>query len=236
MDIKEEIKKLKKDFDEKLKVIEKKYKKEKYLSYPKKKLQDFTWAEIKEIDRLGLADKYFTIKDSRVDELQLTGEKITTMVFNLKPLVLSFEIDGDFDINPTYQDKNGKRIYWETSKMRNVYMKRIFALLPKEMQDVIAETTIDTDLGKCKDKLWLFSRDEIKKEKFDFFKNYSWRELNKNRWFWTRSAYPNATNYFCGINNTGYIYDDTVTLAYGVRLGFNLNPNTPVVLVIYKIT
>lgn len=224
--VEKELKKLKKDFDEKLKVIEKKYKEEKSLPYPKKKFQDFAWAEIKEIDRLGLADKYFDIKDSRVDELQLTGEKITTMVFNLKPLVLSFEIDGDFDINPTYQDENKKRIYWETSKMRNVYMKRIFALLPKEMQDVIAETTIDTDLGKCKDKLWLFSRDEIEEEKFDFFKKYSWSDLNENRWFWTRSAYSSSTYYFCFIYSNGGIGNSLVNYTYGVRLGFRLNAPT----------
>lgn len=224
--VEKELKKLKKDFDEKLKVIEKKYKEEKSLPYPKKKFQDFTWAEIKEIDRLGLADKYFDIKDSRVDELQLTGEKITTKVFNLKPLILSFKIDGNFDINPTYQDKTGKRIYWETSKMRNVYMKRIFALLPKEMQDVIAETTIDTDLGKCKDKLWLFSRDEIEEEKFDFFKKYGWGDLNENRWFWTRSATSTNTCYFCNITTNGSIFSNGVNFTDGVRLGFRLNAPT----------
>lgn len=224
--VEQELKNLKKDFNKKLKNIEKKYKEEKILPYPKKELQDFTWEEIKEIDRLGLADKYFNIKDSRIDELQLTGEKITTMVFSLNPLVLSFEVDGDFEINPTYNDENGERVYWETSKMRNVYMKRIFALLPDDMQKAIADTEIKTDLGKCKDKLWLFSREEIEQKKFDFFKKDGWKALNNNRWFWTRSASSSYTNDFCSIYNNGNIYTNTVNYTYGVRLGFRLNNPT----------
>lgn len=224
--IEKELKKIKKEFSDKIKTIEKKYKEERTLPYPQKQFQEFTWQEIKEIDRLGLANKYFNIKDSRVDELQLTGEKITTIIFNLNPLVLSFEIDGDFDINPTYQDEKGTRIYWETSKMRNVYMKRIFTLLPKEMQEVIAETTIDTDLGKCKDKLWLFSREEIEKEKFEFFKKYGWSSLNENKWFWTRSAYSNTASSFCIIGINGSISNDSVYNPCGVRLGFRLNTPT----------
>ena len=158
--------------------------------------------------------------------MKLTNEKITTMIINLKPLVLTFKVDGDFEINPTYEDENGKRIYWETSKMRNVYMKRIFDLLPDDMQKVIAETEIKTDLGTCKDKLWLFSREEIEKEKFDFFKNNSWEDFGDNRWSWTGSASSTNTHAFCTISSSGCIYYSGVSNTYGVRLGFRLNTPT----------
>ena len=226
LDFDKEIKKLEKEFKKSIKDLKAKFKEEKALPFDKKSFQDFTWEEIKEIDRLGIADKYFEIKQTRDDYLKLTNEKITTMIINLKPLVLTFKVDGDFEINPRYEGENGKRIYWETSKMRNVYMKRIFDLLPDDMQKVIAETEIKTDLGTCKDKLWLFSREEIEKEKFDFFKNNSWEDFGDNRWSWTRSAYSNYTNCFCSIYNFGSIYGTYVNSTGGVRLGFRLNTPT----------
>ena len=226
LDFDKEIKKLEKEFKKSIKDLKAKFKEEKALPFDKKSFQDFTWEEIKEIDRLGIADKYFEIKQTRDDYLKLTNEKITTMIINLKPLVLTFKVDGDFEINPTYEDENGKRIYWETSKMRNVYMKRIFDLLPDDMQKVIAETEIKTDLGTCKDKLWLFSREEIEKKKFDFFKNNSWEDFGDNRWSWTRSAYSTYTYSFCTITINGYIYNYTVSYTSGVRLGFRLNTPT----------
>lgn len=57
-----------------------------------------------------------------------------------------------------------------------------------------------------------------------------YRDLIKEygTWWATRSAYSNSTNYFCTINYYGNINNTTVTNTYGVRLGFNLDPNTPV--------
>ena len=189
LDFDKEIKKLEKEFKKSIKDLKAKFKEEKALPFDKKSFQDFTWEEIKEIDRLGIADKYFEIKQ-------------------------------------TYEDENGKRIYWETSKMRNVYMKRIFALLPDDMQKVIAETEIKTDLGTCKDKLWLFSKEEIEKGKFDFFKNNSWEDFGDDRWSWTRSAYSNYTYNFCIIAINGNINSINVNSTIGVRLGFRLNTPT----------
>ena len=227
LDFDKEIKKLEKEFEKSIKDLKAKFKEEKALPFDKKSFQDFTWEEIKEIDRLGIADKYFEIKQTRDDYLKLTNEKITTMIINLNPLVLTFKIDGSFEINPTYEDENGKRIYWETSQMRNVYMKRIFALLPDDMQKVIAETEIKTDLGTCKDKLWLFSKKEIEKEKFDFFKNNSWEDFEDDRSYWTRSAYSNSAYNFCYVTSSGGIINyGSVFDALGVRLGFRLNTPT----------
>lgn len=226
LDFDKEIKKLEKEFKKSIKDLKAKFKEEKALPFDKKSFQDFTWEEIKEIDRLGIADKYFEIKQTRDDYLKLTNEKITTMIINLNPLVLTFKIDGHFEINPTYRDENGERIYWETSKMRNVYMKRIFALLPDDMQKVIAETEIKTDLGTCKDKLWLFSKEEIEKEKFDFFKNNSWEDFEDNRLSWTRSAYSSTTNDFYFIYGNGDIDSYIVSFTNGVRIAFTLKYDT----------
>lgn len=69
------------------------------------------------------------------------------------------------------------------------------------------------------DLLTLLSREEYEEYR-DLIKNY-------DCWWATRSAYSNTYN-FCYITSNGYIFYHSVYLTYGVRLGFNLNPNTPV--------
>lgn len=221
MDFEKEIKKITKEFNAKIKELKKLAQEKKEEIKCTKCFQDYSWAEIQHADKWGNAKKWFKVGDTRVDYLQLTNEPITTTVMNLEPLELSFRIDGEFEINPETEDENGKRIYWETSKMRNVYMKRIFALLPKEMQDVIAETEITTDLGTCKDKLYLYSRKDIEDKKLDYFKQFGW--IDKDRWTWLRSAFSNFAYNFCNVYLNGYIYYSSVYTAYGVRLGFRLN-------------
>ena len=70
------------------------------------------------------------------------------------------------------------------------------------------------------DLITLLSREEYEEYR-DLIKDY-------DAWWATRSANSNYTDYFCGIYNSGYIYYNYVDLTAGVRLGFNLAPNTPV--------
>ena len=70
------------------------------------------------------------------------------------------------------------------------------------------------------DLITLLSREEYEEYR-DLIKDY-------DAWWATRSAYSNATTNFCFITNNGYINYYFVASTYGVRLGFNLAPNTPV--------
>lgn len=70
------------------------------------------------------------------------------------------------------------------------------------------------------DLITLLSREEYEEYR-DLIKDY-------DAWWATRSANSYNTNSFCSIGYNGYITNDTVTNTYGVRLGFNLAPNTPV--------
>lgn len=70
------------------------------------------------------------------------------------------------------------------------------------------------------DLLTLLSREEYEEYR-DLIKNY-------DCWWATRSAYSNGIYTFCTITIGGAIYINIVTVTSGVRLGFNLNPNTPV--------
>lgn len=70
------------------------------------------------------------------------------------------------------------------------------------------------------DLITLLSREEYEEYR-DLIKEY-------DTWWATRSAYSSTTNSFCNISINGYIYYNYVIITYGVRLGFNLDPNTPV--------
>lgn len=70
------------------------------------------------------------------------------------------------------------------------------------------------------DLITLLSREEYEEYR-DLIKEYY-------TWWATRSAYSNGTYGFCSINSNGYINNNYVNSTAGVRLGFNLDPNTPV--------
>ena len=70
------------------------------------------------------------------------------------------------------------------------------------------------------DLLTLLSKEEYEEYR-DLIKDY-------DCWWATRSANSYYNNSFCFISNNGYIYYNYVYVTNGVRLGFNLNPNTPV--------
>lgn len=70
------------------------------------------------------------------------------------------------------------------------------------------------------DLITLLSREEYEEYR-DLIKEY-------DTWWAARSAYSNTTYYFCAISFSGYINNIVVSATYGVRLGFNLDPNTPV--------
>ena len=70
------------------------------------------------------------------------------------------------------------------------------------------------------DLITLLSREEYEEYR-DLIKEY-------DIWWATRSASSNSTNYFCNIDNYGNINYYNVYITYGVRLGFRLDPNTPV--------
>lgn len=70
------------------------------------------------------------------------------------------------------------------------------------------------------DLITLLSREEYEEYR-DLIKEY-------DAWWATRSAYSNTTSTFCYIYYYGSIANYYVINTYGVRLGFNLDPNTPV--------
>ena len=133
------------------------------------------WQEIKEILDSGKAKEVFEIGDER-EETLITGEKITLVILGFgqdekvsggkinMTIGLKNLMDGDFEMNLTNTNEGG----WEKSRMRTVYMERVFKLLPEELRNIIVPVKKSTsagggstDITVSEDKLFLFSLAEI---------------------------------------------------------------------------
>lgn len=171
-----------------------------------------------------------------------TGEKVEAEIVGFNHDLLAnrkgnaratfrFTIDGEFEMNEDWTNIGG----WGKSKMRNAYCKRLFKLLPIELQKaikpVIKETTAggaSKELVETKDKLFLFSLAETigndgwlsyveEGRQYELFrkKGYSF-----NKWSWLRSPYPSDTYHFHSVYSGGNSYYDGANYAYGVCFAF----------------
>lgn len=138
--------------------------------------RDYSLNELSEMIDEGNASKLLSVGDERDIEL-ITGERITVVILGFNhddkadgsgkaaiTLGLKNLMDGDFAMNLGDMNDGG----WGKSRMRNVYMQRIFKLLPEEWQNIIVPVRKRTSIGgglqgigEVKDKLFLFSVAEI---------------------------------------------------------------------------
>lgn len=223
----------------------------KYNIYPFKSLNDMTWEEIKDSIHEGFADKAFAIGDTKSITLT-TGEKAEVVIIGFEHdtisalnqkagITFAFKniLDGWFEMNETDTSDGG----WAKSKMRNTYMQRIFAVLPKDLQDLIVTVDKVTGVGggkneteTTKDKLFLLSQREVfgnSEDVADFEgKQYPYFEKEENRiayrnnknasWWWLRSPYLADSHIFCYVSNSGSADDGWATNGDGVRPAFCL--------------
>lgn len=128
---------------------------------------------------------------------------------------------------------------WAASDMRRYLNKTIFALLPDDLQAVIAPTKIvqiiDDDRVECEDNLFLISKTqafgkgdwteyEPDDTHLDIFKTERDRVKecgNNGTWFWwVRSPVASSSTYFCLVYYTGGSSSSGAGISYGVAFGF----------------
>ncbi len=146
--------------------------------YAEEEIKSFAlsdWNDISEIIDSGKAKEVFEIGDER-EETLITGEKITLVILGFgqdekvsggkvnMTIGLKNLMDGDFEMNLTHTNGGG----WEKSRMRTVYMERVFKLLPEKLRNIIVPVKKNTsagggstDITVSEDKLFLFSLAEI---------------------------------------------------------------------------
>lgn len=171
-----------------------------------------------------------------------TGEKVEAEIVGFNHDLLAnrkgnaratfrFTIDGEFEMNEDWTNIGG----WGKSKMRNAYCKRLFKLLPIELQKaikpVIKETTAggaSKELVETKDKLFLFSLAETigndgwlsyveEGRQYELFrkKGYSF-----NKWSWLRLPSPSDTYAFHRVSSDGSSYISIASNTCGVCFAF----------------
>lgn len=184
----------------------------------------------------------FGVGDYKTIELY-TGEQIKIILIDIDKDTLAdgsgkaratfgvFYMDGSYEMNPTNTNEGG----WCESKMRTVYMERIFKLLPKVLRDNIKPVVKKTSAGNrsseivcTTDKLFAFSEIELLGER-----NYSFAgegelyeyfgfEQNRNfrRYLWLRSPRYSGSGNFCCVTTGGYVGYFSASSSFGVAFGF----------------
>lgn len=145
----------------------------------RKPLNAYTWDEIKTIADAGKATDFFKVGDEKAIKLY-TGETVVLVILGFNhdnkagggKAAITFGvkdiINGWYEFNAPV-DRNSSTVGgWDKSKMRGVYMCRLFRLLPTDLQAVITPVEKMTSAGggsselyKSIDDLFLLSLAEI---------------------------------------------------------------------------
>ncbi len=213
-------------------------------------LNNMSWAEIARIAESGCAQKHFWVGQEKDVEL-LTGEVVKLVILgfnhdriartsNRAGITFGFKgiIDGWYEMNEVWSNEGG----WKDSKMRTVYMERLYRLLPDAAKAVIKQvektTTIgggSREVGTTVDKLFLFSESEVcgldGDDVADEGAQYAYFEDDENNrikrrsggstgYWWLRSPRVDDSYYFLYVYGGGYVDGDGADNSNGVCLGF----------------
>jgi len=189
-------------------------------------LDDRTWADIKK------NHKTVNVGDIKTETL-ITGEVVEFVCIdkNRDGANLTFANKNLFDFMLYMNNENTNEGSWRECFMRKTNMPRVEKLLSAELQASIKEVSKFTNGMETKDRLFLFSKNEVfgtdetcKDNQYEFYKDEKNREKLTNSgndyWWWLRS--PDSTNApsFRGVFSTGNLSGGLASFARGVCLGF----------------
>ena len=197
-----------------------------------------TWAELKAAAEAGTIDEI--IKSGDVIPFTLkTGEEVAVRATRDESGKLFFVLEDCLEDEHAMNKQNTTKGGWAACEMRKYLNKTVFALLPDELQAVIAPTKIiqvvDGERVETDDKLFLLSRTQVfgkgawserepEDTQLDCFKREKDRvkECGDNgTWFWwLRSA--NYDHGFNIVGSGGNYGNNFAANSYGVALGFCL--------------
>lgn len=202
------------------------------------KLENSTWKTLKEAVVNGSIKEMLHSGDEIPVTLK-TGENVTfeaTYDENGKLyFVLRDCLEGEHAMNKSRTNEGG----WAASDMRRYLNKTIFALLPDDLQAVIAPAKIaqiiDGERIECEDNLFLISKTqafgkgdwteyEPDDTHLDIFKTERDRVKecgNNGTWFWwLRSPLASSSAYFCSVSTSGTSGSGFAYASFGVAFGF----------------
>lgn len=209
-------------------------------------LNDTDWADIDICGRLGMAQQFFKVGDSKTVNIGGTNYEVQIIGFNHDDKVSGGKAAYSFQLvdclNQTQQMNTGNTNTggWNGSAMRG-RMSTYKSQLPAALRNVIKTVKKKSGTGggsssgtqQTNDDLFLLSEIEIfgtttysvagEGTQYEWYKagNSRIKKVNGSAgYWWERSPYSGNTNGFCRVNSSGNAGHDFATSSGGVSFGF----------------
>ena len=209
-------------------------------------LNDTDWADIDICGRLGMAQQFFKVGDSKTVNIGGTNYEVQIIGFNHDDKVSGGKAAYSFQLvdclNQTQQmnTSNTNTGGWNGSAMRG-RMSTYKSQLPAALRNVIKTVKKKSGTGggsssgtqQTNDDLFLLSEIEIfgtttysvagEGTQYEYYAagNTTIKKVNgsANTW-WERSPRSDDTRYFCFVSASGYADSSFASYSYGVSFGF----------------
>ena len=208
-------------------------------------LNDTAWEDISICSKLGMAQNFWKVGDTKTVNIGGTNYDVQIIGFNHDTLTAGGKVGITFQmvdcLNTTYNmnssDTNSGG--WTNSAMRS-RMSTFLGQLPVALQNVIKAVNKLTSAGNqsatintTSDKLFLLSEIEIfgtttysksgEGSQYDWYKagNSKVKKVNGSAdYWWERSPYSGNTTTFCYVNDSGNADSNYASVSRGVSFGF----------------
>lgn len=209
-------------------------------------LNDTDWADIDICGRLGMAQQFFKVGDSKTVNIGGTNYEVQIIGFNHDDKVSGGKAAYSFQLvdclNQTQQmnTSNTNTGGWNGSAMRG-RMSTYKSQLPAALRNVIKTVKKKSGTGggsssgtqQTNDDLFLLSEIEIfgtttysvagEGTQYEWYKagNSRIKKVNGSAYYWwERSPYSGNTNLFCSVNGSGNANNNFASSSGGVSFGF----------------
>ena len=209
-------------------------------------LNDTDWADIDICGRLGMAQQFFKVGDSKTVNIGGTNYEVQIIGFNHDDKVsggkaaYSFQLVDCLNQTQKMNTSNTNTGGWNGSAMRG-RMSTYKSQLPAALRNVIKTVKKKSGTGggsssgtqQTNDDLFLLSEIEIfgtttysvagEGTQYEWYKagNSRIKKVNGSAsYWWGRSPYSGNTNYFCNVNSSGNANFSSATGSNGVSFGF----------------
>lgn len=209
-------------------------------------LNDTDWADIDICGRLGMAQQFFKVGDSKTVNIGGTNYEVQIIGFNHDDKVSGGKAAYSFQLvdclNQTQQmnTSNTNTGGWNGSAMRG-RMSTYKSQLPAALRNVIKTVKKKSGTGggsssgtqQTNDDLFLLSEIEIfgtttysvagEGTQYEWYKagNSRIKKVNGSaNYWWERSPFSGGTDFFCRVNSSGSANGYGASYSYGVSFGF----------------
>lgn len=209
-------------------------------------LNDTDWADIDICGRLGMAQQFFKVGDSKTVNIGGTNYEVQIIGFNHDDKVSGGKAAYSFQLmdclNQTQQmnTSNTNTGSWNGSAMRG-RMSTYKSQLPAALRNVIKTVKKKSGTGggsssgtqQTNDDLFLLSEIEIfgtttysvagEGTQYEWYKagNRRIKKVNGSAdYWWERSPYSGNADYFCSVNSSGDANGNDANASFGVSFGF----------------